>query len=167
MSSVLDAGLCVRSNQLDFDFDYEVAFAAERSLFGHLRSGWISARSADVVSFSHPHDPFAIPAKWWDLYRDEDIPNAVPRLRRGRAASAPAPAPRRLRDERHRGHRAAGPDGPPGLRHRAISYVDDHISRLIGVLRGTGRLDRTVIIVTSDHGEMLGERGAWSKMSFY
>ena len=49
----------------------------------------------------------------------------------------------------------------------AISYVDDHISRLIGVLRDTGRLDRTVIIVTSDHGEMLGERGAWYKMSFY
>ncbi len=31
----------------------------------------------------------------------------------------------------------------------------------------TGRLDSTVIIVTSDHGEMLGERGAWYKMSFY
>ena len=49
----------------------------------------------------------------------------------------------------------------------AISYVDDHISRLIGVLRDTGRLDRTVVIVTSDHGEMLGERGAWYKMSFF
>ena len=49
----------------------------------------------------------------------------------------------------------------------AISYVDDHMSRLIGVLRDTGRLDRTVIIVTSDHGEMLGERGAWYKMSFF
>ena len=27
-----------------------------------------------MVSFSHPHDPFTIPRKWWDLYRDEDIP---------------------------------------------------------------------------------------------
>src|SRR5215831_17276441 len=49
----------------------------------------------------------------------------------------------------------------------AISYVDDHISRLIGLLRDTGRLDGTVVIVTSDHGEMLGERGAWYKMSFF
>jgi len=49
----------------------------------------------------------------------------------------------------------------------AISYVDDHTSRLIGVLRDTGRLDETVVIVTSDHGEMLGERGAWYKMSFF
>ena len=49
----------------------------------------------------------------------------------------------------------------------AISYVDDHVSRLLGVLRDTGRLDGTVVIVTSDHGEMLGERGAWYKMSFF
>src|SRR5262245_55618045 len=49
----------------------------------------------------------------------------------------------------------------------AISYVDDHVSRLIGLLRDTGRLDGTVVIVTSDHGEMLGERGAWYKMSFF
>jgi len=49
----------------------------------------------------------------------------------------------------------------------AISYVDDQTSRLIGVLRDTGRLDGTVVIVTSDHGEMLGERGAWYKMSFF
>ena len=49
----------------------------------------------------------------------------------------------------------------------AISYVDDQASRLIGILRDTGRLDGTVVIVTSDHGEMLGERGAWYKMSFF
>jgi choline-sulfatase len=41
------------------------------------------------------------------------------------------------------------------------------VSRLIALLRDTGRLDRTLIIVTSDHGEMLGERGAWYKMSFF
>ena len=71
MSSVTDAGPCVRSNQLDFDD--EVAFAAERSLFGHIRSG-DDRPFCYVVSFSHPHDPFTIPRRWWDLYRDEDIP---------------------------------------------------------------------------------------------
>jgi choline-sulfatase len=49
----------------------------------------------------------------------------------------------------------------------AISFVDNQIARLLAVLRETGRLDDTVVIVTSDHGEMLGERGAWYKMSFY
>jgi choline-sulfatase len=49
----------------------------------------------------------------------------------------------------------------------AISYVDDHIARLLDLLRATGRLDDTVVVLTSDHGEMLGERGLWYKMSFY
>ena len=49
----------------------------------------------------------------------------------------------------------------------AISFVDDQMPGCSAVLRDTGRLDRTVVIVTSDHGEMLGERDAWYKMSFY
>jgi choline-sulfatase len=49
----------------------------------------------------------------------------------------------------------------------AISYVDDKIGRLVEVLRQTGQLDNTVVIVTSDHGDMQGERGLWYKMSFY
>src|SRR5690349_16635895 len=71
MSSVTDAGPCLRSNQLDYD--EEVAFAAERSLFGHVRSG-DERPFCYVVSFSHPHDPFTIPRRWFDLYRDADIP---------------------------------------------------------------------------------------------
>ena len=75
MSSVREAGLCVRTNQLDFDD--EVAFAAERAIFD-------TARSSDrrpmllVASFTHPHDPFAVPQRYWDLYRDEDIPPPAP-----------------------------------------------------------------------------------------
>jgi choline-sulfatase len=163
MLSVVDAGPCVRSNQLDFDD--EVAFAAERSLFGHIRSG-DERPFCYVVSFSHPHDPFAIPRKWWDLYRDEDVP--LPDV--GYDEASLHPHERRLRevcamndveitDEHIRAARRAY--------YGAISYVDDHTSRLVGLLRDTGRLDDTVVMVTSDHGEMLGERGAWYKMSFY
>jgi choline-sulfatase len=163
MSSVIDAGPCVRSNQLDFDD--EVAFAAERSLFGHIRSG--DARPfCYVVSFSHPHDPFAIPLKWWDLYRDEDIP--MPRI--GCDEVSLHPHERRLRAVCAMNGVEITEDHVRAARrayYGAISYVDDHISALIGLLRETGRLDDTIVIVTSDHGEMLGERGAWYKMSFY
>jgi choline-sulfatase len=163
MSSVLEAGPCVRSNQLDFDD--EVAFAAERSLFGHLRSD-DERPFCYVVSFTHPHDPFAISRKWWDLYRDEDIPlpshgydeaSLHPHERRLRAVCAMDGT--EVTEQQIRAARRAY--------YGAISYVDDHVSRLAGLLRDTGRLDRTIIIVTSDHGEMLGERGAWYKMSFY
>jgi choline-sulfatase len=165
MSSVIDAGPCVRSNQLDFDD--EVAFTAERSLFGHVRSG-DERPFCYVVSFTHPHDPFAIPRKWWDLYRDEDI--GLPRSGSAGPDGSLHPHELRLRavcamddvrltDAQIRAARRAY--------YGAISYFDDHVSRLLAVLRDTDRLDNTVVIITSDHGEMLGERGAWYKMSFY
>src|SRR5262252_3662157 len=163
MSSVTDAGPCLRSNQLDFDD--EVAFAAERSLFGHIRAR-DKRPFCYVVSFSHPHDPFAIPRKWWDLYRDEDIPMPAVGLDEGSLH----PHERRLREVCAMNGVEISDDHVRAARrayYGAISYVDDHIARLIGVLRDTGRLDGTVVIVTSDHGEMLGERGAWYKMSFY
>jgi choline-sulfatase len=49
----------------------------------------------------------------------------------------------------------------------AVSYVDDHLARLLDILRVSGRLENTVVILTSDHGDMQGERGLWYKMSFY
>jgi choline-sulfatase len=163
MSSVIDAGPCVRSNQLDFDD--EVAFAAQRSLFEHVRSG-DGRPFCYVVSFSHPHDPFTIPRKWWDLYRDEDIPMPAA----GLGGAPPHPHERRLREVCAMNGAEITADHVRAARrayYGAISYVDDHTSRLIGLLRDTGRLDSTVVIVTSDHGEMLGERGAWYKMSFF
>jgi hypothetical protein len=119
-----------------------------------------------VVSFTHPHDPYTIPQQWWDLYADEDIP--MPTF--GYDESTATPHERRLR------HVCAMDDAeitPEQTRSAlrayrgAISYVDHHIARLIDVLRVTGRLDNTVVILTSDHGDMLGERGLWYKMSFF
>jgi choline-sulfatase len=163
LSSVLEAGPCVRSNQLDFDD--EVAFAAERSLSWHIRSG--DARPfCYVVSFSHPHDPFTISRKWWDLYRDADIPMPAT----GLDEVSPHPHERRLREVCAMNGVALSGDHVRAARrayYGAISYVDDHVGRLTGLLAETGRLDGTVVIVTSDHGEMLGERGAWYKMSFF
>jgi choline-sulfatase len=163
MSSVVDAGPCIRTNQLDFD--EEVAFAAERALFDHIRSG--DARPfCFVVSFTHPHDPYAIPRQWWDMYADDDI--AMPRF--GYDEDNLHPHERRLRQvsamdgvevsaERVRAARRAY--------YGAMSYLDSHVARLTGLLRETDRLDDTVVILTSDHGEMLGERGLWYKMNFF
>jgi choline-sulfatase len=162
MSSVIEAGPCIRSMQLDFDD--EVAFAAERELFGHIRSNE-ERPFCFVVSFSHPHDPYAIPHQWWDMYRDEDIP--MPAF--GNAESSMHPHERRLRHMCAMDRVQITPENVRAARrayYGEISYVDHHIGRLIDVLRETGRLDETVVIVTSDHGDMLGERGLWYKMSF-
>jgi choline-sulfatase len=160
MSSVRDAGLCVRSNQIDFDD--EAAFMAERAIFD-------LARSRDpqpfllVASFSHPHDPFAVPRRYWDLYRDEDIGIPAPgdalephsrRLRHVCAMDAEPVTEAQVRAARH-------------AYYGAITYIDDLLGRLMEALRSAALAEDTIVILASDHGEMLGERGLWYKMSFF
>src|SRR5271165_6394383 len=163
MSSVVQAGVCVRTNQLDFDD--EVAFAAERAIFDIARSK--DARPFLLVaSFAYPHDPFAVPQRYWDLYRDSDID-----------MPGPATAPDALDAHSRRLRHVCAMDAEPvteaqvrNARHAyygAIAYIDGLLGRLMAALRSAGLAEDTIVILTSDHGEMLGERGLWYKMSFF
>jgi choline-sulfatase len=49
----------------------------------------------------------------------------------------------------------------------AVSYVDDQVGVLMGALADTGFSDNTIVLLLADHGDMLGERGLWYKMSFF
>jgi arylsulfatase A-like enzyme len=44
----------------------------------------------------------------------------------------------------------------------AIAYLDSEIGRVLRVLATQGTLDRTIVIVTSDHGELFGEHGLYA-----
>jgi choline-sulfatase len=163
MESVLRPCRCEAS--LQQDYDDEVTFAAVRKVFD-LARGRAPEPFFLVVSFSHPHDPWEVRGRYWDLYAADaiDLPT-VP---------APAwadadPHSRRLRE-------MIGIDDVPlgdaqirNARHAyyaAISYVDERIGELLAALRDAGLDDRTVVAFTADHGELLGERGLWYKMSF-
>ena len=164
MESVRQAGIAEATNQLDFD--EEVAFQAERRLAEQVR-----ARDGRPLflcaSFTHPHDPYAVPRAYWDRYRPDEIdlpavpalpPDAMDahsrRLARVYDLPAAAIAEADLRRARH-------------AYYGEISYVDDRIGRLLAALDRFGLRDDTVVLVTADHGEMLGERGLWYKMHFY
>jgi choline-sulfatase len=163
MSSVAEAGVCVRTNQLDFDD--EVAFSSERVILDIARSN-DKRPFLLVASFTHPHDPFAVPQRYWDLYRDEDIDLPGPAV----PLAALDPHSRRLRH-------VCAMDAEPvtkaqvrNARHAyfgAIAYVDDNLDRLMQALKSSGLGEDTIVILVSDHGEMLGERGLWYKMSFF
>jgi choline-sulfatase len=49
----------------------------------------------------------------------------------------------------------------------SVSYIDDQVARLLAALEESGQAENTIIIFTSDHGEMLGERGLWLKKTFF
>jgi choline-sulfatase len=164
MLSVLQAGPCLTTNQLDFD--EEVQFRGLRKLYD-------LARGADrrpfllQVSFTHPHDPYAISHSYWERYRPEDINMPrVPDL---------SPAARDPHSQRIRA--MCGLDDAGIMRehilnarrayYSAISYIDDKVGQLLQTLSDTGLADDTIVIFTSDHGDMLGERGLWYKMTFF
>lgn len=164
MLSVVQAGICTTSNQLDFD--EEVAFHAVRKLYE-------IARQEDeqpfclVVSFTHPHDPFAITREYWDRYRHDeiDMPRVAPI-----AVEQLDPHSRRIYDVCAMEQYAQSEARVRNARHAyygAISYVDDKVGQLLSALEATGRRDDTIVVFVSDHGEMLGERGLWYKMSFF
>jgi arylsulfatase A-like enzyme len=48
-----------------------------------------------------------------------------------------------------------------------ITQVDDQVGRLIAHLKATGEYDKTLIIFTCDHGEMLGDHWLWGKPGYF
>lgn len=163
MESVLTPGICAASMQTDYD--EEVAFQATRKLYE------IARHRAEqpfflFVSFTNPHDPWEIPARHWDRYRRDEIDDPiVPSLPLEEAD----PHSRRLRAMCQVDEAGLTPEQIRRARHgyyAAISYLDERIGDVLGALRQSGLEDRTTVMFCADHGELLGERGLWYKMSF-
>jgi choline-sulfatase len=164
MESVLRPGVCEASMQLDYDA--EVTFHARRRIFDFARDGRRDPFFL-VASFSHPHDPWEIPARYWGLYDPDAIPSpAVP----APPLSQADPHSRRLREMLGVDEAGLSAEQVRTARHAyfaAISYVDERIGDVLAALRDAELDDETIVVLTADHGEMLGERGLWYKMSFF
>lgn len=178
MDSVRDAGRAATTYQIEYD--EETAHVARRRIFEFAmgreaaRRGMGDMGGGDgeqaammpfmmVASFIHPHDPYLARPEWWDLYDSDaiDMPRTGPaddphtrRIMRGIEADKVAVTQRQIRDARH-------------AYYANTSYFDSKVGVIVGALREAGLLDETVVMVTSDHGDMLGERGLWYKMNFF
>jgi choline-sulfatase len=163
MTSVKQAGIAEITNQLEYDD--EVAFLATRKIFDYAR--YEKDRPFCLtVSFTHPHDPYVARAQFWNLYRDDEIDG--PRVKAISYAELD-PHSRRLYDVSAIDDYKITEQDICDSRHgyyANISYVDSLIGRLIDTLNLCGFGENTVIAITSDHGDFLGERGLWYKMSF-
>ncbi|KAM0335294.1 hypothetical protein ACHAQA_000339 [Verticillium albo-atrum] len=163
-SSILQAGTCIRSNQLDYD--EEVMYKSTQFLYEHTREGPDARPFSLTVSLTHPHDPYTIEEKYWDMYEDVDI--ELPKVRIPNEEQDPH-SKRLLKvcdlwdqdftdDQIKRAKRAY---------FGAVSYVDDCVGRLLKVLKQCRLDDNTIIVFSGDHGDMLGERNLWYKMSYF
>jgi len=164
LASVVDAG--PYDHSLAMAYDEEAAGQAVRWLY-EAAGGTDERPFLLTVSFMHPHDPYLARREFWDLYEDDaiDLPQ-VPHI----ALSARDPHSRRLHAMYDRDEYAITEERIRRARrgyYGMISYIDAQLGRILAALEALGRRDDTVIVATADHGDMLGERGLWYKMTFF
>ena len=114
-----------------------------------------------VVSFHHPHDPFQPTRELWDLYDGVEIP--IPQVPRDIERSA-------MDNWANEAHETDAVDlrDPDSLRalRRAYYALVTYVDRKLGELLDAAP-PNTLVIFTSDHGDMLGERAMVQKRCFY
>ena len=164
MGSVTGAGVAEISNQMEYDD--EVAYHATRKVYD-LARGKDNRPWCLTVSFTHPHDPYVARKKYWDLYNDcehllpevsnpgyENMDPHSQRIFDANDWRSFTITEQNIRDSRQ-------------AYFSNISYLDDKIGDVMEALRTTDQQEDTVIVFVSDHGDMLGERGLWFKMTFF
>lgn len=148
------------------EFSYPTHFIAEQT------SQWIRQHVqaqpdqpfAVMCSFPDPHHPWTPPGRYWDMYDPATIP--VPASMD--SGGEPAPHVRWLLEERRKGE--AKVDGPRlfaasarevqemiALTYGMITNIDDRIGMVMDTLRACGADDNTVVVFTSDHGDLMGD----------
>ena len=117
------------------------------------------------LSYVHPHPPLVPLECYLDMYRE--MPIDLPVV--GDWAFDPAALPRALLPSRDRGERMSLYQTRVARRafYALCTHVDHQLRVVIGTLREEGELDNTIILFTSDHGDMLGKHGLWAKQVHY
>lgn len=117
------------------------------------------------ASFIAPHFPLIVPDEFYSLYSPEQVD--LPTIPPGHLDTL-HPVYQRMRqsfglidfpEEMVRRGRAAY--------YGLVTYLDAKIGRLLQAIEETGQSENTLVIYTSDHGEMAGEHGMWRKSNFY
>ncbi len=115
-------------------------------------------------SFPDPHHPFAPPGEYFDRYRPDDIDLAATFGDDLTSAPPHLQAMARQRGTQTRPFDCFAPTEDQ-LRHALaaaygmIALLDDAVGEIMATLESTGLAERTVVIFTSDHGDMWGQHG--------
>ena len=146
----------------------DTAFLTDRTLedLAGRAPGWCA-----LVNYLRPHSPFNAPAPYNQMYDPTGLPDAKSADDDAHPfiAAAQANAPIHATVV---GFPELEPTAENTRMLRAIYFalateVDHHVGRLLDWLRETGAMDETIIVLTSDHGEMLGDFGLWGKSSYH
>lgn len=141
-----------------------------------MQTRWVGERTAAAIasarepffvsgSFVDPHDPYDPPERLLETVRLDAIP---PPICPAWPHDPDAP-PLYHRSEIRRAF--AGVDGAEWVRMRqhylaSVAFIDEEVGRVLSALEAAGVAERTWVVFTADHGDMLGDhglpmKGAW------
>lgn len=171
---------CIRNSPYKTVFDYNgqrsemyyIPQVSQLPMEAHPTQ-WVGDRSVEFIqkadpeqplflmaSFIHPHPPFCPPAPWNKMYRTVSDEPYMPKDRR---EFEPFMSDRFT--EEKIGISRQDLTLLRNSYYSCISFVDYQISRILAALKEKGLYDNTVIMFSSDHGEMLGDFGTMGKRS--
>lgn len=138
------------------------SFLTDRFLgwLDHQESGWCAH-----VSYLRPHPPYAAAGEFSRTYSPDDVTMPITAVERELRHP--------LHDLSLQVEASAAPDSEEGLRTMRAQYygmiaeVDYQLGRVVSTLRARGEWDDTLVIITSDHGEQLGDHGLKEKLAFF
>ncbi len=114
------------------------------------------------LSYLRPHPPYAAAGEFATMYATADVPAAIePR------------SAHEMHDFALGDRRTAAPSDDASIRairaqyYGMISEVDAQLGRVWDQLQASGAWEETVIIVTADHGEQLGDHGLLGKLGYF
>lgn len=115
-----------------------------------------------------PHGPFLAPDKYFDMYPKADLQFTPASLEFWKTV------PKIAQTKRYDGFGFEFGVENDDLRreymqayHACISFIDAQIGAVLDGLKQSGQWDNTIVILTSDHGYLLGEKFMWGKVMLF
>jgi len=141
------------------------ALSVSAYLVDHLIA-WLDEQHGDVfvhASFIRPHPPYSAAGEFASMYDPAEMSPPI----------APSEDRHGLHDIALTLPGIAAPTGEAEMQalkaqyFGMISEVDAQVGRILDALDERGELDNTIVIVTSDHGEQLGDHGLLEKLGYF
>jgi choline-sulfatase len=121
-----------------------------------------------VSSFLKPHDPFMPAERFAKMFHagDMQLPETWGKV-------DPATTPKWVQERIQYDYSCPELRFPEmaklhtALYYASLAQTDNNAGKILDALRELGLEQNTIVLYTSDHGEMLGDKGLWQKMTFY
>lgn len=127
------------------------------------------------VGFFKPHLPFNAPKKYWDFYKEEDIPLSpnpyIPdHVNKASLQGSGEFNAYQLGEEKASLDDPVSDDYARKLRHAyfaCVSYIDAQVGKLMDELEKEGLAENTIVVIWGDHGYHLGDHLVWGKHTIF